>query len=244
MKDLIIGYGEIGKSIGKVLEQAGVDYDAFDNAFPCAVEGDYNVMHVCVPFSKKFVKSILNYVGLHRPNYVVIHSTVDIGTTRKLQEKSESGWFVHSPVVGVHPNLYDGLITFTKFFGAPIQQAAEDMSNYFNLTLGLNTRVMESSETTEMAKLLSTTYYGWNITFNKEVALLCDEYGLDFNQVYNEWNENYNRGYKILNMNNVIRPILKYVPGKIGGHCIMPNVEILKNKFSIAKIIKKLSRKW
>ncbi len=83
------------------------------------------------------------------------------------------------------------------------------------------------SRDTEMAKIMSTTYYGWNIIFEKEMKKLCDREGLDFEKVYSDWNETYNEGYRKLGMGHVVRPVLEDMPGKIGGHCITPNCKLI-----------------
>ena len=76
-------------------------------------------------------------------------------------------------------------------------------------------------------KLWDTTYYGWNIVFEKAVKSYCDEHGLDFKVVYTWANEGYNKGYAKLGISNVQRPVLKDYPGKIGGHCVIPNATLL-----------------
>jgi len=97
-----------------------------------------------------------------------------------------------------------------------------------------------------MAKLLDTSYYGWNILFSKEVYNLCKNYNLDYENVYKKFNETYNKGYIELNKKNVIRPIL--IPpqifnkkiginnNKINGHCVRTNLEILKTMQNLHNI--------
>jgi len=50
---------------------------------------------------------------------------------------------------------------------------------------------------------------------------------LDFGDVYTVPNQDYNKGYTKLGLERVVRPVLKYVPGSIGGHCLIPNCELL-----------------
>ena len=54
---------------------------------------------------------------------------------------------------------------------------------------------------------------------------------LNFN-IINKWNDTYNNGYKKLGKPNVMRPNL-FPPdnNKIGGHCVIPNTQLLKNIF-------------
>jgi hypothetical protein len=93
--------------------------------------------------------------------------------------------------------------------------------------LGLQVYPVEGSRATELLKLLCTTYYGKCIAFTWDAKKLLLENGVNFD-FFGEWNENYNEGYKKLGMDQVVRPILKAEDTKIGGHCVVPNAQILK----------------
>ena len=71
------------------------------------------------------------------------------------------------------------------------------------------------------------SHNGWNIVFEKAVKAYCDEHGLNFDLVYTAANRSYNEGYLDLGMWHVQRPVLKDFPGKIGGHCVIPNAKLL-----------------
>jgi UDP-N-acetyl-D-mannosaminuronate dehydrogenase len=88
-------------------------------------------------------------------------------------------------------------------------------------------QIFKKAEATELGKLLDTAYYGWNVIFAKEVKRIADEHGLDYEEVYTIPNTHYNEGYKKHGMYHVVRPVLKYIPGKIGGHCVVPNAYLL-----------------
>ena len=79
----------------------------------------------------------------------------------------------------------------------------------------------------ELAKLLDTTYYGYNILFAKYVNEMCQENDLDFDNVYTKPNKTYNSGYTELGKTNVIRPVLTPPDGEIGGHCVTQNFKLL-----------------
>lgn len=228
---LIIGYGQIGRSLSSVLQRKyqtiGIDKGA-------NVAGEYESVHVCYPYSPKFVEITKAYLKKYKPDLVIIHSTVPIGTTRQLGQNA-----VHSPVIGVHPNLEAGMRTFIKFFGGVNRQKTEQASQIFK-RLNIHVELRGKPEETEAAKLLCTTYYGWNIIFEKMVREYCKQNKLDFAFVYTQWNLNYNKGYTKLGMANVMRPVLEHMDGPIGGHCVIPNAEILidnKNQFFPGQII-------
>ncbi len=96
--------------------------------------------------------------------------------------------------------------------------------------------------TSEALKLWDTTQYGWMIVLNKEIKKWCDENGLDFEVIYTEANKSYNEGYQKLGRPEVMRPYLKYMSGKVGGHCIVPNCRLLNSE--IAKFILKKNRSY
>ena len=249
MKIGIVGYGEIGKSIhelylkkppnalfAKVHSVCIKDLDVDDGIKDC----DY--LHVCIPYSDDFVDQICEYIEKETPKNVLIHSTVQVGTTRKIMEKSGLFNICHAPVRGVHPNLYEGLITFPMYIGFDKNkhdpEGAEFILNfvdgiYFLLnSIGVNIKVLGNFETSELAKLASTSYYGMCIAFHAEINNLCDEMGLSFQEVMTDWNEGYNNGYKKLGMDHVVRPVLTPPNKKIGGHCVVPNAKLLSELFN------------
>lgn len=147
----------------------------------------------------------------------MVHSTVKVGTCQKVGA-------VHSPVRGVHPDLEGGVRTFVKYFGGlEADLAAKPFDE-----CGVETYVFPRSMDVEALKLWSTTQYGLFITLNKEMKKYCEENNLDFNLIYVHANATYNHGYYKLGRGEVLRPVLKYMQGKIGGHCVIPNCSLLE----------------
>jgi len=64
--------------------------------------------------------------------------------------------------------------------------------------------------------------------------------GVEFKEVVTDFIEMYNRGYKKLGMKWAIQP--NTFPGKIGGHCVMQNLDLLE-KLSTGLIFPKAIRK-
>lgn len=91
--------------------------------------------------------------------------------------------------------------------------------------------------TTELLKLLDTTYYGLAIAFHGYAEKLCERNHLDFNLVMTMANQSYNEGYQKLGKSNVVRPVLSAPGEKIGGHCVIPNAEILLEQFGSDPIL-------
>ena len=227
MRHLVVGLGEVGSALKKVLEEK-FEVDGVDLKLENKVEGHYKYIHICIPWSEKFIEICESYkkylVFIGESGVMIVHSSVPVGTCRQLG-------VVHSPIRGIHPKLYEGIKTFTKFFGGPRgDRAAQPFKE-----LGMSVFCVPKSDETEALKLWDTTYYGWNIIFMHLLKKWCDEKGLDFGFIYGISNESYNDGYGKLGRFEFIRPDLTYMPGKIGGHCIIPNAEFLDSE--IAKFI-------
>jgi UDP-N-acetyl-D-mannosaminuronate dehydrogenase len=235
--NLIIGLGEIGSAVKEINKDAGnivsvidVGQDIYDNFN----DSDIDFIHICIPYSNKFIQIIVDYLNKYELGKAIciIHSTVPIGTTRKIQALTECRVF-YSFCRGVHPNLKEGLLTFTKYFcdgGEAIAKwqdvAGANIIKYYN-SLGIECQYLGHFENGEAAKIISTTYYGYNILFAKEVKKICNEHNLSFNNVYTYPNVSYNKGYIKLGKYNVVRPTLSAPNGKIGGHCVVPNFNLL-----------------
>jgi hypothetical protein len=85
--------------------------------------------------------------------------------------------------------------------------------------MGIKTKVLGSPEATEIAKLTETTYFGVMIAWAQEVERYCREVGASYDEVVSFYEE-----VKFF-------PPVKYFPGVIGGHCVMPNIAILRQQF-------------
>lgn len=232
-KHLIVGFGEVGKSLYELIDEAGFEVEALDIDDRIA-EKKFHVLHVCFPYSESFVRDVKQYqsMDLVDGGLTIIHATVPVGTTEQIPGA------VHSPVRGVHPNLKKGLQTFVKYVGGPRCLEASEVLQDIGIKFTMAT---DSSKTTEAIKLWDTTYYGWNIIFEKQVKAYCDKHGLDFDLVYEHANQTYNQGYSALGNWRVIRPILKDMPGKIGGHCVVQNCDLLDD--DIAGFLKQFDSK-
>jgi len=241
-KGIIIGLGEVGSSWFKILSEndnldvAGIDIKGNrEKKIDKKKEGG-TVLHACIPFVDRFEKIISEYVGKYTPNLVIVNTSSGVGSTRKLHDIVKVP-MVHIPVRGVHPNIDKGIRTFVNAIG-PIDGHSGKLAEDYLDFLGIRHETFNSPEETEMAKVLDTSYYGWNILFAKQVFELCREYGLEFDNVYTSFNKSYNEGYTQLGKTNVIRPVLtppQIFNGKIGipnnrinGHCVRTNLEILK----------------
>jgi len=235
----ILGYGETGKAIAKFYKnprlrqrfggQAKIkDLDRNDGL------AGVKILNVCIPWSEKFVNIVKKEITEIEPELVIIHSTIAPGTTKKINmslPKKWAGKVVHSPIRGIHPHLFEGIKTFVKYIGADNKKAGRLAKRHLE-SLGIKTKICSSSLTTEIGKLLDTSYYGLCIAWHGEMDKLCRKFKIDFEKAVTDFNKTYNEGYEKLNKPNVIRPVLYPPKAGIGGHCICANAEILKKYFN------------
>jgi hypothetical protein len=176
--------------------------------------GSVDVMHVCFPFEiPDFIGEVARYIDLLQPRLTVINSTVAVGTTRAVHQRTGAR-IGHSPVRGKHARMLEELSTYVKFVGAVGEGADTEIAEHFS-SLGLQTRVLSSPEATELAKLTETTYFGLLIAWAQEVERYCDRVEVDYEEIAAFYEE------------IQFFPRVTYFPGVIGGHCVMPNIEIL-----------------
>ncbi|HXZ32814.1 MAG TPA: hypothetical protein VEH30_11075 [Terriglobales bacterium] len=211
-KIVVVGLGEIGKPLFQLIsehhEVVGVDIS------PVGQIDQVDVMHVCYPFQiKNFIGETARYIEHFRPALTVINSTVSVGTTRAIAERTGTP-VVNSPVRGKHVRMLEELRFYTKFVGANDPASAERAAKHFE-TLGLKVKILSSPEATELAKLTETTYFGLMIAWAQELERYCDQSEQDYEEIISFYDE-----IKFF-------PPVKYFPGVIGGHCVMPNIGIL-----------------
>jgi len=228
MNIAIVGYGEIGKS----LEQVYNDYSEFkltiiDKNF---ITGDKNIdiMNICLPLVDFFDTVVVNYIKKYNPKLCIIHTSTTPGITERIAGRVSCS-VVHSPVRGVHPNLYDGLKTFKKYIGYVDNEGKELCECHYN-ELKIPFESIKGPANTELAKLYSTTYYGLCIAFHGEMKKHFEELNLNYD-IITDWNKTYNDGYKELGKEDVVRPVLTPPDKFIGGHCVIPNTELLRGIF-------------
>ena len=212
----IIGLGEVGQPLYELVKQTGHEVVGVDvEPIGLPAPGTVSVMHVCIPFEiYDFVGETARYFNLLRPELTVINSTVAVGTTRSVHERIGSP-IAYSPIRGKHARMLQELTHYDKFVG-PIDAESSRAANRHFESLGMTTRILSSPEAAELAKLTETTYFGLLIAWAQEVERYCDSVGADYDEVVAFYEE---VGYL---------PPVKFLPGIIGGHCVMPNIEILK----------------
>lgn len=214
MRHLVVGAGEVGRAVHAVLGRA---HDVMIRDInPSAVQAD--VLHVCFPWSGRFVEDVREYVRVHRARLVVVYSTVPVGTC------DEHGW-VHSPVTGKHPHLEESLLGFRRVVAGRDADLAEKI--WAQVDKALPVVVRERAADTEAGKLWELIQYGLQIRVEKAIHEWCEKENVDFDYVYADTARAYNAGYVGLGYEQYVRPVLEHVPGPIGGHCVTQNAALI-----------------
>lgn len=224
---IIVGMGEIGNAVLKVLEPEHTDGQVFctDISQPIgdSVLHKFKFMHICFPFKDGFLLEVQNYIEQYDPDIVCIHSTVAVGTTERLMCMNPNIIYAHCPVMGRHDKIADAMTTFRRFVGCHNGSVVSQIAHH----LKCQAVWMRQPRDTELGKLLDTAYLGWCVAFEKQAKAMAEKHGCNHTNTYRRFNNVYNEGYSAMEEEQFIRPVLDHVPGPIGGHCVIPNAKLL-----------------
>ena len=213
-KTLVVGLGEVGGALAEVLERTGpiLKHDLEPRDFSDPVK----VMHLCVPFTSRdqFEKIALSYTERFQPALTIINSTVLPGTTRAIARHSGRP-IAYSPVRGKHARMVLDLLRYKKFVASSDPETARRAQEHFRQA-AIQTERMEQPETLELAKLAETTYFGVLIAFAQELNRYAGAAGANYDQAVRFFDE------------IDFLPRARYFPGFIGGHCVIPNINLLR----------------
>jgi UDP-N-acetyl-D-mannosaminuronate dehydrogenase len=228
-KVLVVGLGEVGYALYELLKESG-EFDVYgfdlDVKRLRKITGEtmlpekVHVMHICYPCKQQeeFIQTTLRYIKSFEPKLTIINSTVPPGTTQEIYTRSQKP-VVHSPIRGMHKSLEmmkNDIRFWKKYIGGTTTSSAEAAKDHFE-KLGLKVKILKSSIETELAKLFETTYRAFMIACFQEMHRISRHYNADFDQVV-DMLEDIHR----LRLN---KPL--HYPGVIGGHCLIPNTELL-----------------
>ncbi len=212
-KTLVVGLGEVGGALVEVLERTRpiLRHDIERREFSDPI----GVMHICIPFVSRaqFEPLAIEYICRFKPELTIINSTVLPGTTRSISEKTASA-VVYSPVRGKHVKMAKDLLHYFKFVAASEEEWADKAAAHFQ-EHGMKTRKLEKPETLEVAKLGETTYFGVIIAWAQEFNRYVQRAGGDYEEATEFFEE------------VAFLPRQRYFPGFIGGHCVIPNINLL-----------------
>ncbi len=230
-KDVVVGLGEIGRPFLKLLSKSNnsVGYDINSELvdkkkFEKLKNTETCFLHICIPFTKKFSGNVKLLYKKFKPKCIVIHSTIEPSFTKKLQSILPIP-VIYSATRGVHKRMINDLKLYTKFYSvydyAPKSKWASQQFVARMKKSGIKTKKMSNPLTLEIAKIIvDTSYYGWLITYAQLSNMIAIKYKISYDEMWSFADEI----HKLLGN----RP--KMFPGFIGGHCVIPNLELINDK--------------
>ena len=179
------------------------------------------------------MNNVLKLNKKFKPECIVIHSTINPGTTKTLQKKLSIP-VIYSATRGVHKRMIHDLKRYTKFFAistnAPRHKWASSRFTKLMKECGIKTKKMSKPETLELAKIIcDTSYLGWLVNYAQLSNIIAIKHGVDYDEMWSFSDE----------IHRFLGNRPKMFPGFIGGHCVIPNIDLIDNKSLNA--IKKLN---
>lgn len=225
----VLGLGEIGMPIFQILSKnlftTGYDVNPkmMKKAYNKYPDADIVLLHVCIPFSKKFLNIVKAAVNELNPQGVVIHSTIEPHTTEKLQHILNIP-VIYSATRGVHKRMLFDLKRYVKFYSvydwAPKAKWVSKTYSDRMKKCGIKTIKMSNPLTLELAKIIvDTSYYGWLINYAQISNMIAIKNKINYDEMWSFADEI----HKYLGN----RP--KMFPGFIGGHCVIPNLDLMED---------------
>jgi len=215
---LIVGRGEVGKSLRAFLSTSKAK--VFIRDVKNVKVPKIDVLHIAFPYSDSFVEQVQGYIEQYGPEVTIIYSTVPIGTTDQVGES-----VVHSPIEGRHPDLESSIAIGVRWLGSSNKNALADAVMFWK-PYAKTIRTINSATYTEFLKLRSTAKYGINLVWTQYEAEVAKTLDMDFDAL-KQFDLDYNWLYDSLGTPGLQRYILDSPNGQIGGHCVVPNAELL-----------------
>ena len=167
------------------------------------------------------IESVSKEIANHMSDdaLVILRSTVQLGTTRKIVKKTleQSGkqfGLAYCPERTIEGNAMAELAVLPQIIGGLTEAAALQAEAIFRKITP--TVIMVSSlESAEIIKLLDNSYRDLNFAIGNEVALLCEAAGLDSREIIKAANI----GYARTQISD---------PGFVGGPCLYKDPHILQ----------------
>ena len=242
-KDVMVGLGEIGKPILKLLSKdniiVGFDVNHYlmdKRKFEKYKNFKTSFLHIAIPVTNKFINNVLKLQKKFQPECIVIHSTIKPGTTEKLQGKLSIP-IIYSATRGVHKRMSNDIKRYTKFFvistNAPRSKWASTKYVKMMRGCGIKTKKMSKPETLELAKIVcDTSYLGWLVNYAQLSNLIAIEHGVNYDEMWSFSDE----------IHEFLGNRPKMYPGYIGGHCVIPNLDLIHS--DTLNLIKKMNNTY
>lgn len=224
MLGLVIGVGEVGRAHLEILRRIHPTrgLDIVTGWHGEKIE-QCDVLHIATRYdASSFISMVCDYAKRFKPRIISVLSTIPPGTCQEIQDITGIST-CHSTTRGLHPNLERGLRTIVKHIGGT---GSDELADYF-ADAGILCRAHRRAETTELAHILNNLSYAVNLAFADEMSRVCRQYGVDYIEAVMDYTRTHNEGYTALDHTSKQRMVLTPPNGKIGGHCLVQNAQMI-----------------
>ncbi|MEM2760656.1 MAG: NAD(P)-binding domain-containing protein [Nitrososphaerales archaeon] len=230
---LVIGLGQIGYSNAEYMSSKGIEVDGYDiseKAVKRALDNnvirsraksfhDYDYYVICISTHKPDNMFIPYLDGLYdiarRISYegktgalVGIDSTVTRGTCNRVKEILNHRLHVsHVPHRYYVNEAKEHGVRQTRVLAGCEPCCTREARHFYGHMLDIPLHVVSSIDIAELSKVVENSYRFVEIAFAEELKMICDGYGIDFNELRTAVNTKWN--IKILEARD-----------GIGGHCL------------------------
>ena len=154
-----------------------------------------------------------------RVKYIMLRSTVEIGTCRKLDNLfGKKSNFIFAPERTIEGKAIEELLSLPQIAACKNEESRSIVRNCFE-PLGIEIMFSQIWEEAELAKLICNVYRDYNFSFSNLLLTITQEFGLDTSSIINLVSSKYDR-----------MPLLK--TGPVSGPCLSKDSIILSNSIS------------
>ena len=152
---------------------------------------------------------------------VVIKSTVQPGTTERLDKKYKSVDVIFNPEFLTEANFLEDFKNQTRIILGGTRKGTNILRQVYSKVFPHATIVKTGSKTAEMVKYFINSFLGTKVSFANEMKVICDKIGIDYDKVveYATYDERLGKSHWA-------------VPGPdgelgFGGHCLPKDLDAL-----------------
>jgi len=224
---VVAGLGEIGRPIYQLCCGGFVQVIAEDPRIgpPETPRLPVLALHITFPGElPNFVDLVAAYSAKYRPEITLVHATTMPGTMDRVVERLGTDHVVHSQVHGKHrgDRMRRDMLRYPKFVATASDVAFAKAKDVLVAMGQAPDDVVRLSKPLagEMGKLLATTFFGYLVAWAQEMERLSDRCGVSFEELM-AFTRLGTDDFRIDNKTS----------GVIGGHCVMPNIAILRRAY-------------
>jgi UDPglucose 6-dehydrogenase len=156
---------------------------------------------------------------------VVIKSTVQPGTTERLDKKYKSVDVIFNPEFLTEANFLEDFKNQTRIILGGTRKGTNILRQVYSKVFPHATIVKTGSKTAEMVKYFINSFLGTKVSFANEMKQICDKIGIDYDKVveYATYDERLGKSHWA-------------VPGPdgdygFGGHCLPKDISAIVSEF-------------